>query len=57
MAIKWFKSPFICVIFLLTQPQVANQPTKKKRTVQYLEKDDFSQKIGLLFSLRQQLDS
>ena len=25
MTIKWFKSPFSCVIFLLTQPQVANQ--------------------------------
>ena len=25
MTIKWFKSPFKCVIFPLTQPQVANK--------------------------------
>ena len=30
MTIKWFKSPYNCVIFLLTQPQVANQQKKKK---------------------------
>ena len=28
MTIKWFKSPFGCVIFLLTQTQVANQQKK-----------------------------
>ena len=28
MTIKWFKSPFSCVIILFTQPQVANQQQK-----------------------------
>ena len=31
MTIKWFKPPFKCVIFPLTQPQVANQQEKKKK--------------------------
>ena len=30
MTIKWFKSPFNWVIFLLTQPQVADQQQQKK---------------------------
>ena len=30
MTKNWFKSPLICVISPLTQPQVANQQQKKK---------------------------
>ena len=34
MTIKWFKPPFNCVIFPLTQPQVANQQKKKNNQEQ-----------------------
>ena len=50
MTIKWFKPPFNCVIFSLTQPQVANQQKKKKKNcvvVPFRKKIIIAEKVNL----------
>ena len=46
MTIKWFKPSFNCVIFPLTQPQVANQQQQKKKKIH--ERENFFKEIGYL---------
>ena len=51
MAIKWFKSPYCCVILPMTQPQMAKQQQKKNYANSEINQT-FPIKISVTFSIR-----